>query len=1022
MAVGAQIYNDSGVIQIDDQYTNLCLRQTGTATVVNRHPASLNSHAYIAMTVDITYVGQAASSPIIAMHGTGTGGAFGVIATSRSGNTWTFRVIGYQHLPTFNYFIYDIPSATGSGAGFEVYKADGSIAFSSFYRPLSVVGVMQSEGIGINLTQGRQYAVAFNSEIALEVFEDHHTNGSIWSYYTYQLIAAGVFNNANANGKYEAIILSNAIAGGVYEGAVNIPPPSGDLGSWGSASTGIIIDVTDDGATTPVDPSFGVSVNATSRTVTGTGSGTTTNTTITASTNGGTAPFSYQWDKTGGDTQVVASGSSTAAAFRTQVVNQTSGTDYTSTWICMVKDAAGRTAYSPQVTFRHIQPWQNLNPNAVDWPNISGTAATGGATTAGASRTISGITGPINIRATISNFTGTNVAATSSIDTYVAGARRGGSSGLGNGNWSAGDASNNQAVHFVAILNPANTALQASASYTVTITNQTTGATLDTFTVNQTANTSPPAPDKPDPISFPPINIVSNTPTPTALGTPFQIRGISQAINMRFERYNPSIPTGSTLTLKLQRATSESGPWTNLGNFTDFSGIHGRDVTGVTNGTWFRIDATATTESGKKTVKFDLAVWNLTRNEQLIRVNNNTIVADNDNNHNILEPTPSLVFPNQSWSTTNPSTSGAYSSNGPTVAGLSAGIRLRFEVISVTNNLSTSSWTVTNIQGSTHTNYLTNRTMNVGSSGEFDVSNGSNLTFKMNASTTSGRRSANGTIRVTNVTTGTILGTFTFSVTVDSNDVHNKNNPNPVDWANLSLVTNDPTGTTSGSFKQITGITVPITIRVQVSGFSGNLSTWRQNVHYNPSGSTSSGGPWTNTSVTGNGYVDFTITNNQWIYFDSYATTSSGKRQGSWTTTVTNLTTGQVLDTFTSNITVDNDNNHNINQPLAVSISPTWLEAPWEFVSQGQFWSQYVGRTNITITGGVAPYTHAWERLSGLSGFTVSSYTTYADFNYSGRTNYNAMATYRLKITDSLGAVAYSQDIYLAASAGNILN
>ena len=883
MAVGAQIYNDSGIIQIDDQYTNLCLRQTGTATVVNRHPASQYSNVNIAMTVDITYSGPAGTSPIIALHGTGTGGAFGVIATSRSGNTWTFRVIGFQHNPTFNYFIYDVPSATGSGAGFEVFKADGTVAFSSFYRPLSVAGFLVQEGIGMNLTQGRQYAIAFNAEIRLETFEDHHTNGSVWTYYTHQCIAAGVFNNANSNGKYEAIITSSAIAGGVYQGAPNIPLPGGDLGSWGSASAGIVIDVTDVGATTPVDPSFGVTVNATSRTVTGSGSGTTTNTTITATPNGGTAPFSYQWDKVGGDTQVVASGSSTAASFRTQVANQASGTDYTSTWVCVVRDAAGRTAYSPQVTFRHIQPWQNLNPGAVDWPNISGTAATGGATTAGATRTITGITGPINIRATITNLTGTNVATTSSLDTYVAGARRGGSSGLGNGHWSAGDASNNQAVHFVAILNPANTALQASASYTVTVTNQTTGATLDTFTVNQTANTSPPAPNKPDPITFPRHNLTSNNNDVTSTGTAFQIVGNSQAINMRFERYNPNIPAGATLTLTLYRATSASGPWTNLGNFTDTSGLHMRDVNSVTSGTWFRVDAKATTSSGKKTVTFDLAVWNLTRNEQLVRVNSNTIIVDNDNNYNILEPNPALSFPNQTWSTTNPSTSGAYNTTGPTVQGLSSGIRLRFEVINVTNNLSTSSWTVTNIQGSTHTNYVTPKAMTVGTIGEFNVSNGSNLTFKMDGSTTSGRRQATGTMRVTNVTTGTILGTFNFSVTVDSNDVYNKN------------------------------------------------------------------------------------------------------------------------------------------QPLSVNVSPTYLDSGWEYVNQGVNYTQYVGRTVVTVSGGTGPYTHLWERVGG-SVFSVYNTETYADFNYTGRTNYTATGTYRLKVVDSKGAVAYSQNVSLRAEAGNILN
>jgi YD repeat-containing protein len=172
--------------------------------------------------------------------------------------------------------------------------------------------------------------------------------------------------------------------------------------------------------------------------------------------------------------------------------------------------------------------------------------------------------------------------------------------------------------------------------------------------------------------------------------------------------------------------------------------------------------------------------------------------------------------------------------------------------------------------------------------------------FDANAATVAGARSGSWTTTVTNLTTGAIIDTFTVSMAVGTAS------PNAVDWSNLSGSTSGNAVLTAASFQQITGINQPITLRVQVSGLIGDLSSFQQNIHYNPTGAAgSSGGPWNHAAITGNnGTFDFIIEPGQWIYFDAHATTVAGARSGGWTTTVTNLTTGAVIDTFTASLAV----------------------------------------------------------------------------------------------------------------------
>lgn len=557
---------------------------------------------------------------------------------------------------------------------------------------------------------------------------------------------------------------------------------------------------------------------------------------------------------------------------------------------------------------------------------------------------------------------------------------------------------------------------RGQTSFNVYVTNLTRGEQIASCTVSATVDADDNYNYNYAPNAVDWGNISVNSTGMTAMGTNAArtISGIDKPINIRATMSNVSntLDASSSWSMYVNNArvygsTIGNGHWV------------GYNVN-PNDSVYFRLDAVAGVDA-PRSLGASVTVTNQTLGGAVL----DTFSINANVRQDDLTP-DTITFPTQSWSTTNSATYGAYSSLGPNISGVNKPIRLRFEIISVTNNLSSSAWAVTDIQGSTHTNYVTGRPMTVGTSSEFTVNNGSNLTFKMDGSTTSGRRSASGTVRVTNVSTGAVLGTFNFSVTVDSNDVHNKNTPDPIDWADLSLTTNEASGTTSGSFKQVKGITVPITLRVQISGATGNLTTWRQNIHYNPPGAASSGGPWTNTSVTGNGnYLDFTITNNQWIYFDSHATTSSGRRTGSWTTTVTNLTTGQVIDTFKSTMIVDNDNNHNIAPPLSVSLKGSFFDRHF-FTNAGVNYtaSSDYGAIELIVNGGEGTKTIRWEPYGGGNFPMGWSYTgdLKPSFIYTGRTNYTANLMARAVVTDQKGVTVYSDWVYINLSAGNEFN
>lgn len=522
------------------------------------------------------------------------------------------------------------------------------------------------------------------------------------------------------------------------------------------------------------------------------------------------------------------------------------------------------------------------------------------------------------------------------------------------------------------------------------------------------------------------LNGMSPTTTSNVLGdtasNAIQITGINAPITLRWERYNP---TGSidAISVVVQKAASSSGPWTNVGSFNPLlSGYQYADVA-ANNGDWFRyVIRGAETFAGRKVYAFNMTVWNLDLNNQIASNRPVSVTVDSDDNFYAPDPHPNAV----NWANISGSTNDAsfYLSNAAlTIGGINQAITIR----ATTSNVTKSGNIVADSRLAVHRNGVhvhNSTTINNGAWTEATVTNGQTLQFFAHAGTSAGTAGISYTVTVTNQSAGgAVLDTFTVNQTVDADNNHNVPDPHPnaVDWADRNLLTNDPSATSSASFGQITGINTPITVRVSVSALTGNLSDYRTQCHYNPSGSSGSGGPWNHVNVKVGAPAEFTMTNNQWIYFDSWASTSAGRRSGSWLTTITNVTTGQVIDTFLTTAVVDDDNNHNITPDPTVTLDNYYFDQ-YEFAMPGQFHSMFVGRSTATVSGGLAPFTYTWEKLSGLGGWSTYESGSSCDFYYTGMTNYSAFGTYRLKVTDTNNRTAYGPEIWLTASAGNILN
>lgn len=167
MPAGLQVFNDSGTIQVDQDYISFSMSAKGTLSMA-RDP---DLHPQFMAIGQVTVAG---ANPIIAFLPP-TGGLIGVNLLSRRqvGNQFTF----YFRAKTggsFNldYWIFDSAGygvGGGQNFGLQIFKADGTIAFDSGTKPIRIAGVIDlvatnSAASGsVAIPAGKTYAIVQGS-------------------------------------------------------------------------------------------------------------------------------------------------------------------------------------------------------------------------------------------------------------------------------------------------------------------------------------------------------------------------------------------------------------------------------------------------------------------------------------------------------------------------------------------------------------------------------------------------------------------------------------------------------------------------------------------------------------------------------------------------------------------------------------------------------------------------------------------------------------------------------------------
>lgn len=129
MSHGLQVYNESGILQIDSLYKNMSLVSSGSV-ICSGNDVGLTRYA------DVNITG---TNPILALREYNHG--ISALAYAKSGNVFTFRIYAYLYrrsdnavmtdIPV-NYWVFDsVPNTPTSGHGLHVYNANGQLAYDS---------------------------------------------------------------------------------------------------------------------------------------------------------------------------------------------------------------------------------------------------------------------------------------------------------------------------------------------------------------------------------------------------------------------------------------------------------------------------------------------------------------------------------------------------------------------------------------------------------------------------------------------------------------------------------------------------------------------------------------------------------------------------------------------------------------------------------------------------------------------------------------------------------------------------
>ena len=247
MAFGFVVYTDDQTIQIDDTVACLSLATKLTVTLNNGEDSN------VFMTGTFSYVGE---FPVVAFScPTENNARAAIFGATKVGNTWTFKIGMDNSRPSpairlyqCEIFIFDRPTASGTGSGIAIYDAAGKVTFSTERRPMKVES---SPGTFNNLTgettfgNSKKYALALTTGVGIREQEheiDSNSDGVPEYFWTWE--AQATMGYTFPGGYFVAY---SSIDGGNGQAPANFTDvyDMGDTGGLFSGAGGLLVlDVT----------------------------------------------------------------------------------------------------------------------------------------------------------------------------------------------------------------------------------------------------------------------------------------------------------------------------------------------------------------------------------------------------------------------------------------------------------------------------------------------------------------------------------------------------------------------------------------------------------------------------------------------------------------------------------------------------------------------------------------------------------------------------------------------------------
>ena len=138
MPAGLQVFNDSGIVQIDGTYSNLQLTAKGTASTSMQNLSYFTqANGTFRYNTPYTTVSFTGNTPVFAVSGDST---VSVVSTSVSGSVWTVGIITPNGPASFEWYVFDEASSSGGNYGLQVFNDSGVLVFDSSNKYFRQIG------------------------------------------------------------------------------------------------------------------------------------------------------------------------------------------------------------------------------------------------------------------------------------------------------------------------------------------------------------------------------------------------------------------------------------------------------------------------------------------------------------------------------------------------------------------------------------------------------------------------------------------------------------------------------------------------------------------------------------------------------------------------------------------------------------------------------------------------------------------------------------------------------------------